>query len=273
MVDEAGSELERLVRVTGLGVGLDQSGRLSESSMRRTAAALGEFRRSLVHHRVDSLRVVATAACRGAENAEEFLNLAELALETRAEIISADEEARLAYAGVSGAFPWEDQIVVIDIGGGSTEFVSSQESCSVEIGSVRITDRMLGPGPVGFDVLQSVSEMVDELLSQAPKLSGCGIGVAGTWTSLAAMSLRLPAYDPVAVHGSVIDRTSIDRLVGLLAGLTVDEIAGIPSMDPNRAPVILGGALIARGAIRRLDMEEVKISERDLLDGVVAGLP
>ena len=159
--------------------------------------------------------------------------------------------------------------IVVDIGGGSTEFVDSEQASSHRIGSVRITDRLLSRRPVTFDELSEASRVIAVELS-AEVDNGRDywmVGVAGTWTSLAA--LLAGQYDPIAIHGSTISRIDLDRLVIRLASLDIAATAQLPGLHPKRAPVILGGAMIAREAMRRFDVSEVTVSESDLLDALV----
>jgi len=274
IVADDGSEAGRWVRVTGLGRGLDSSGALSEDAIARTVEALSEFGREMADKGVAVARAVATSASRDASNRDEFLDRAEQALGIRPEVIPGTEEAELSYRGAtlgrSGSF------VVVDIGGGSTEFVwtgdSGVEGVSVDIGSVRLTDRMLGMRPVPFEILEIASRHVAQLFEGLAVPEAAVIGVAGTWTSLAAMAANLPEYDRSRVHGSTLARPAIDHAVGWLAAHTIEETEAIPSLDPARAPVILGGAVVAREVMRHLGCTEVTVSEHDLLDGVVAAL-
>jgi exopolyphosphatase/guanosine-5'-triphosphate,3'-diphosphate pyrophosphatase len=270
IVDDEGHDLVRLAKVTGLGRGTDASGKLSDEAIERTIVVFEEFGRLCDEHGVDRRRAVATSATRDAGNRDEFLARAESALGVRPEAISGVEEAELAYFGAtrgrSGDF------AVVDIGGGSTEFVFRTDeinAVSIDIGSVRLTDRLLFERPATFEAVESAAAHVERMFAEVAVPDGSRIiGVAGTWTSLAAII----AGREGSVHDSVIDRLSADRLVARLAGLTVEETERLPGLDPARAPVILAGAVIARQVLRTLDVPEVAVSERDLLDGIVAGV-
>ncbi|MEX1004961.1 MAG: Ppx/GppA phosphatase family protein [Acidimicrobiia bacterium] len=270
VVDDDGRDLARVAQVTGLGHGVDENRRLSSDAVERTLLVFGEFGQTCARLGVDRLRAVATSATRDAENREEFLDRAEAALGTRPEVISGDQEAELAYRGATAGR--EGASVVVDIGGGSTEFVTggrSVRALSIDIGSVRLTDRLLPDRPTDFAALEEASAHVEELFRPVrPAADRVVIGVAGTWTSLAAIEMGGEGR----VHDSVIRRLTADRLVARLASLTVEQTAALAGFDPARAPVILGGAVIAREAMRALDTDEVVVSERDLLDGIVSGL-
>jgi exopolyphosphatase / guanosine-5'-triphosphate,3'-diphosphate pyrophosphatase len=277
LVADDGEEIGRWVRVTGLGRGLDASGRLAEDAIERTVTVLAEYGRLVSDHGASQARAVATSASRDAANRDQFFDRAEAALGFRPEVIAGGEEARLSYlgatAGLEGGMPY----VVVDIGGGSTEFVWETEGtvkgCSIDIGSVRLTDRLFPIRPVSFEGLEAASRHVEELFADVPRPdSGTVIGVAGTWTSLAAVAQDLAAYDRDKVHGWTLGRPEVERLIGLFASQTVEETATIPALDPARAPVILAGSVIARETMRHLTCLSVVVSERDLLDGVIASL-
>lgn len=270
VVDDEGADLVRVARVTGLGRGVDASRRLDGVAVQRTLGVFEEFAALCDTHGADRRRAVATSAARDAENRKEFLDRSEAVLGVRPEVISGTEEAELAYTGAAEGR--EGRHIVVDIGGGSTEFVYRSdriEAVSIDIGSVRLTDRLLPDRPVSYDVVETAIEHVEGLFAGVDLPGGAAvIGVAGTWTSLAAISLERDG----SVHDVVIDRLTADRLVVGLAGLTVEETAALPGLDPARAPVILAGAVIARETMRHLDVTVVTVSERDLLDGIVAGL-
>ncbi|MEX0757823.1 MAG: exopolyphosphatase [Acidimicrobiia bacterium] len=268
IVDDDGADLVRITRVTGLGRGVDSNRRFESDALDRTIAVFEEFGRLCDVHQADRRRAVATSATRDAEDREDFVDRAASALGVRPEVISGATEAELAFFGAS--MGRSNEIVVVDIGGGSTEFsYRAGTAVSIDIGSVRLTDRLLSDRPVAYDAVERAIEHVERLFAHVEIPNGFDVvGVAGTWTSLAAIARGKEG----SVHDVVLDRLTVDRLVGRLAGLTVPETAELPGLDPARAPVILGGAIIAREAMRRLDATEVTVSERDLLDGVVAGL-
>ncbi len=272
IVDDAGVEVTRIQRVTGLGRGVDAAGRFDPDAVRRTIEVLEEFGQAMKS--VTAKRAVATSASRDASDREGFLDLAEQALGIRPEVIPGTEEAALSYAGATAGMLGES--VVVDIGGGSTEFVWREgdelKASSFDVGSVRLTERHLQFRPAPFDAVEAAALSCQDAFEPVATLGGRfeAIGVAGTWTSLAAIVLE--SADRSAVHGFRLDRTGVDRLVGRLASLTVADTAALAGLDPARAPVILAGAIVAREAMRALGVDQVAVSERDLLDGVVAGL-
>lgn len=277
IVGDDGVEVGRWAKVTGLGEGLDASGRLAPDAMDRTVAVLAEYGRRAADAGVIRARAVATSASRDAANRDEFFDRAEAALGFRPEVIAGTEEAALSYRGATSGTDRPGPYVVIDIGGGSTEFVWESDGevtgHSIDIGSVRLTDRLLGHRPVGFDELEDAGRHVAALFESVPVPAvGTAIGVAGTWTSLAAIAQDLAVYDREKVHGWPLGRPEVERLIGLFASQSVEETAAIPAIDPARAPVILAGAVIARETMRHLAVLEVVVSEHDLLDGVIATL-
>lgn len=277
LIAEDGRDLVRLQRVTGLGRGVDAGGELSEEAVARTVAVLAEYGDLIRSHGAEKSRAVATSASRDAANASEFLEKASSVLGFSPEVISGEEEATLSFMGATSDLDPTGSYLVSDIGGGSTEFVwmgdGGLKAVSLQAGSVRLTDRYLESRPVDFDVLERAVRDVAALFESVEvPTDATVVGVAGTWTSLSAISLGLESYDPVVVHHSVVERLAIDRLVERLASLTIEETASIPALDPDRAPVILGGALVAREVMRRMRAQRVLVSERDLLDGIVAGL-
>ena len=192
----------------------------------------------------------------------------------RPELISGDTEARLSFRGATTSLDGDPPFLVIDPGGGSTEFVfgagSPDFAVSVDIGSVRLTERLLPDRPAEPVDVVTAAASVEAMFTgvDLPDVPGTVVGVGGTYTSLGAIALDLPAYDRLQVHGS---RLSLDRLTALvaeLAAMTVAETAAIPSLDPARAPVLLGGAVVAEAALRRSGAREIVVSEADILDGI-----
>lgn len=272
-----GADIEegRWVSVTGLGAGVDATGELAEEPMRRTLTVLTDFGRLMDERDVERRVAVATSATRDAANRNEFLDRAAEALGVRPEVITGEREGALAYLGATLDMVGEPAPTVCDIGGGSTEFVTAATSMSIDIGSVRLTDRMLRERPASERQLGQAREHVLDLFGELAPADEL-VGVAGTWTSLAAIDLDLPAYDRDLVHHHRIHRSSMEELVVRLAGLTVEETASIPSLDPERAPAMLAGSVIAECALEATGSDSALISDSDSLDGLavsISGLP
>lgn len=261
----------RWEEVTGLGRGVDRSGALGEPEMARTIECLARFGELMDRNGAGRRAAIATSATRDAANRDEFLDRAEQALGGRPEVISGEREGELAYAGATTELvpggPW----VVSDIGGGSTEFVTAAGAVSVDIGSVRLTDRILTSRPAPKGEVESALAHVGDLFAGI-EVSGGLVGVAGTWTSIAAIDLGQEAYDPHRAHHHRMTRDDVERHAWNLAGLTVEETAAIPSLDPGRAPVILAGAVIALSVMETAGVVDVIVSEQDTLDGLAKEL-
>jgi exopolyphosphatase / guanosine-5'-triphosphate,3'-diphosphate pyrophosphatase len=273
ITDEGGADLVRLVEVTGLGRGVDAAGRFSREGVRRTIPVLQRFGDLMDFEMVTRRRAVATSAARDAANREKFFDLAEPALGVRPVLISGQEEANLAYEGATGGLDQSEMWVVSDIGGGSTEFVTREGAISVDIGSVRLTERHLRRRPPSPGELSAARVQLRDAFSPVGLAEiGALVGVAGTWTSLAGIVLELPEYDRDIIHGSVLAVQQVIEAVQRLSRLTLEETASIRSLDPKRAPVILAGGLIAEGVMERLGADQVLVSETDTLDAVAKEL-
>ena len=240
----AGSDLEdlrRAVVVTGLASGVDRNRRISEASVARTLDVLAGFAARLEEDRVDAVAAVATSACRDAANGAEVMDRFEQVLGVRPVIISGQREAELAFSGVASHRGAGSQLTVIDIGGGSTEIIAGADavewSCSYDIGSVRLTDRLLPVRPADDADLLRAREEADAIFAEPvpPARSEDVVGVAGSFTSMAGIALQLEAYDRNQVHGTFLTTAQVASLVTTLAALSVEETAEIPSLDPRRS--------------------------------------
>lgn len=266
--------VERRVVVTGLGVGVDATGRLGAAGVARTLEVLASYREASGSAGAVRMRVVATAAVRDAANRDEFLNRAAGVLGLRPEVIDGEEEAALSFLGAAGGAVGSEPCLVIDVGGGSTEFVFGIEAPvwlrSIDLGSRRITERSLARLPAHAEALALARRAAGEAFAglTLPGIPEKVIGTGGTYTALGAIALGLEAYDPDRVHGSLLTLRALDGLVDRLAALTLEATAALPSLDPARAPVLLGGAILAAEALRRSGRPDLMVSEADLLDGV-----
>lgn len=271
LITDGIAEMGRWVEVTGLGRGVDETGRLSATAIERTIEVLSRFGQLMDSQGVGRRAAIATSATRDADNRDDFLDLAASAIGVRPQVIEGDVEGELAYRGATADLPAGTGYVVSDIGGGSTEFVRSSGGVSIDIGSVRLTDRMLGDRPSGAESLTRARGHVAEMFEGVAR-GGELVGVAGTWTSLGAIDLDLDTYDRERVHHHTVSRPDIEELTTRLASLTIEETAAIPAMDPARAPVILAGAVIAGCVMDAVGSHTVLVSERDTLDGLAMQL-
>lgn len=266
-------DLGRWEEVTGLGRGVDAMGELSESAISQTLRVLSRYGVLMDEAGIVERAAVATSASRAASNREEFFDRAEQVLGVRPALISGDEEAALAYAGATSGLSLPLPMVVSDIGGGSTEFASEEGGVSVEIGSVRLTERHLPNRPASRGELAAARDEVARLFASVEIPAAASlVGVAGTWTSLASIAQDLPTHEVASVHRSRVAREQLIALVDRLGELTVDQTAAIPALLPGRAPVILAGAVVAAGVMEVTGVDEVYISGRDTLDGVAMKL-
>ncbi len=270
LITDGVTESGRWVQVTGLGKGVDATGVLAADALERTLVALSRFGEQMDLDAVDARAAVATSATRDAVNREEFLDQAEIALGVRPDVISGEREGALSFAGATSDLSADDW-VVSDIGGGSTEFVTRNGAVSIDIGSVRLTDRVLPDRPSTAEEVERAKRHVASLFSSI-RVRGPLVGVAGTWTSLAAIDLGLPRYDRASVHHHRLDPGALAAITSDLARRTLAETESIPSLDPKRAPVILAGAVVAGGVLDAVEAQTVLVSEQDSLDGLAAEL-
>jgi exopolyphosphatase/guanosine-5'-triphosphate,3'-diphosphate pyrophosphatase len=273
-------EVERDLRITRLGQGVDATGEFHPDALARTFAACDEYAATLARHGVDALRFVATSAARDAGNREAFFAGVRERLGVEAEVIAGDEEAQLSFEGALGAAPdAEAPTLVMDIGGGSTELVLGQpgrpvRGISLDMGSVRLRERFLASDPPTVDEVAEASEFIDDLLDASGvdfDAARSWLGVGGTATSLSAIAQGLAAYDRSRVHGSTVTRDQLADLAHVLLETPVAQVLEIPTMVPGRADVICAGALICHRIAARLGVD-LTVSESDILDGIVAGL-
>ena len=264
-------EIERRLTITRLGEGVDERRRLLPVPIARVRNTLAEYRRELESLGAARTLAIGTSAIRDAENGEAFLGEIEWSYGFETRLLDGDEEAALMLRGVSaGRDAPLDGTLVVDIGGGSTELVqspngSAPSSVSLDVGCVRITERFLASDPPSGTELDEAAAYVRSLLpSRDPRGA---IGVAGTVTTLATLDLGLDEYDPERTHLHRIARESVERELDRLAAMTLEERLHVPGLEPGRAPVIVAGALILREVLRAYDLEEIEVSERDILHG------
>lgn len=276
------TQLERHTEVTRLGEGVDASGRLSAAAADRVCAALERYREIATTAGAERTLAVATSAVREAENGTELADRVRgLGFDIR--VIDGDEEARLTFLGATSHRPGIEHAedaptLVIDIGGGSTELVSGRPGHSLEfhvstkLGSVRQTERHLHSDPPRHSELEALAEEAREILAAAaPEETragiATGIAVAGTPTSLAAIDQELVPYDPERVDGYVLDLAAVERMLAMLALQPVDQRREVKGLHPERAPTIVAGVAILVEAMRLFGLDEIEVSEADILDG------
>ena len=287
IVGGEGEILDRQMKVTRLGEGVDTNRKLSAEAIERTLAVLREYRKSMDAHGVVRARMAATSAARDATNANDFLTAAREVTGVDPELLSGSQEGRLSFQGATSDLPSTSDApeLVVDIGGGSTELVvgvpgheESLEILSLDIGCVRVTERFFLFDPPQPEQLRDARLAISEALVKArDSLSslepgGRVIGLAGTVSTLGSLSIGVPSYERDRVHHSVLTAEQVEWWLNALASETSSERAVRPGMDPGRADVIVGGVLILSEIMSVFDRATCLVSEADILDGLVASL-
>lgn len=272
-------ELARETRITRLAQGVDSTGYLAEEAVDRVLAALADYREAIDGLGATQVTAVATSAVRDADNGADFLATLRDRFGFEAKILSGDEEARLTFLGATAARPADGQpVLVLDIGGGSTEFVvgaagqTPEFHVSTQAGAVRQTERHVTADPPPREDLHALAEEVSEVIAAAVPgelrgSTGSGIAVAGTATSVAAIDQELDPYDPERVHGYELQLAASERVLAMLAALPEDERREVKGLHPDRAPTIVAGVVILIEAMRAFGLETMETSEADILHG------
>jgi exopolyphosphatase/guanosine-5'-triphosphate,3'-diphosphate pyrophosphatase len=288
----AHTDLLRRMEVVRLGQGVDATGRLAPEAIERTRVVLAEYAAQARELGAERVRMVATSATRDAANRADFEAMVTATLGQLPDVVSGVEEAELSYLGATaslaaaarahGAEAPRPPFLVVDIGGGSTEFVLGDASGvraarSVDVGCVRLTERHLRSDPPPPDEVQAaeadVRAALELVAADVPvREAATLVGLAGSVTTVAALALGLPAYDPVAIHGSRIPVAAVRSVTAGLLSATRAKRAASPVMHPGRVDVIGAGALVLRVIMDAFDMEEVVVSEHDILDGIALRL-
>jgi exopolyphosphatase/guanosine-5'-triphosphate,3'-diphosphate pyrophosphatase len=275
------SDLVRTMRVVRLGEGIDRTGEFSQGALERTFAACEEYAALLAAHGNPPLRFVATSATRDAGNRADFMAGVMARLGVEPDVIPGAEEAELSFVGAVRGLPQgllAEPVLVVDIGGGSTEFVLGGElpshSISVNVGCVRMTERHLRSDPPSAGEVDLVEADLADALAAVASAVPVGdartlVGVAGSVTTVAAMALDLREYDPAVLHGAVVTRDQVERVTEQLLAMTRAQRAALPFMHEGRVDVIAGGAMVLRALMRAFGQEQVIASETDILDGIV----
>jgi exopolyphosphatase/guanosine-5'-triphosphate,3'-diphosphate pyrophosphatase len=287
LVHDGVTEFDRRSTITRLGEGVDAERRLRTEAMERTAEVLAQYRTVCDELAVDKIRIIATSASRDAANREEFFDLVETRCGIRPEVVSGTVEASLAFSGATAstaaAASNTDPTLVIDIGGGSTEFILGDRngvlgSISIDVGSVRLTERELHRDPPRPEELTNaigwVSDHFEEVEQAIVDIRSARsvVGVAGTITTVAAVELGLIDYDRDRIHGFVLTRAAAEEVFRTLATESLADRVHNPGLPRARADIIVGGCCILVAIMRWLHLDHLVVSESDLLDGTVIEL-
>ncbi|MEU8385654.1 Ppx/GppA phosphatase family protein [Streptosporangium sp. NPDC048865] len=285
-------DLDRRMEIVRLGQGVDETGRLAPEALERTFGAMRGYAGLIEEHGASSVRVVATSATRDAANRQDFVDGVRDIFGVEPEVITGAEEAELSFAGATRdlvRFSPETGLpapegtrplyLVVDIGGGSTEFVLGsthvEAALSVDIGCVRLTERHLrGAGdPPSAEAIEAMTADIDDALDRVAaevpvERALTMVGLAGSVTTVAGIALDLPEYNPKKIHHSRITAGQVHGIAERLLGMTVERRAAIPLMHPGRVDVIGAGALILDRIVTRYGFADVVASEHDILDGI-----
>lgn len=284
VVDTAsGGVLDRRMTITRLGQGVEQTGALADDAVQRVIDCLSDYRSAMDAHGVKQVRAVATSACRDAGNRDEFFERVETTLATPPELLSGDEEGRLAFAGATAVLdPADGPFLVVDIGGGSTEFVYghsvAEAGLSCDIGCVRLTEQYVRHDPPLAeelaDCLAICEAHLDDVARRIPQAAAARtlVGLAGTVSTAAAVEIGLACYDRERIHHFRLSKSAVEDVYRTLATEPLADRIHNPGLAPERAEVIVGGLSILVRVMRYFGFEECLVSESDILDGIIAEL-
>jgi exopolyphosphatase/guanosine-5'-triphosphate,3'-diphosphate pyrophosphatase len=284
------TDVVREMRVVRLGQGVDATGELAPEALERTFAATADYARLIKEHEAVKVRFVATSASRDARNRDVFVDGIRALLGVEPEVISGDEEAALSFAGASSVLPILDgqEVLVVDLGGGSTEFVLGTAAGvtaakSVDIGCVRLTERHLRQDPPTAEQIAAAQADVDDAISRARQdvpleRATAVVGVAGSITTITAHAMRLPEYSPDAIHGTELPLETVRAAADDLLAMDRSSRAALPYMHPGRVDVIGAGGLVWGRILEQLAgltggrITTATASEHDILDGIALSI-
>jgi len=283
LVHDGTNTLERLMTITKLGEGVDSSGRLGAEAIARTVAALRSYREVMDRHGVERVRITATSAARDAANADEFFDAAEAVVGTRPELLSGLEEGRLSFRGATAELDASDgPFLVFDIGGGSTEFAFGIEEAtaavSLDIGCVRLTEKYIEsdpPAPQELLACLSITEAhLDDVAREMPDAFGAKtfVGLAGTVAAAAMVEIGLPEYDRDEVHHFRLSKEAAEDVYRTVAMESRADRSHNPGLEPGRVDTIVAGMSILVRIMRYFGIDELLVSEADILDGLAFSL-
>ncbi|HZX37880.1 MAG TPA: Ppx/GppA phosphatase family protein [Streptomyces sp.] len=270
-------DLDRRMTIVRLGQGVDRTGRLEPEALERTFAACREYAAVIEKHGAQRIRFVATSASRDASNRDDFVRGVLDILGVEPEVITGDREAEFSFTGATKELPGHEERLVVDIGGGSTEFVVGHDEVeaarSVDIGCVRLTERHIRHDPPTPEEVAAMRADIEAALDLAEETvpireAQTLVGLAGSVTTVAAIALGLDEYDSTRIHHSRIPYSQVKAVSDALLKAGHEQRAGYPPMHPGRVDVIGAGALVLLAIMERIGVPEVVVSEHDILDGI-----
>jgi exopolyphosphatase/guanosine-5'-triphosphate,3'-diphosphate pyrophosphatase len=275
--DETLHELARDMVITRLGQGVDRTGRIAPDALTRTVRVLERYCRRARALEAERIHLVATSAVRDASNREELAGSVERLTGEPMEIATGEQEAAISFLGATRGLEAARPVLVLDIGGGSTEFVLGdtrvRSAVSAQMGSVRLTERYIHTDPPSYEELDRLDLAITSVLHQVEDRipvhdARTLLAVAGTSTTVQAIAMQLPEYDPTLLHRTVLARADAESVFRILADMTTEERRAIPVMVPGREDVIPAGAAILVAVMQRWGFSQAVVSETDLLDGI-----
>lgn len=284
LVSEGGRvTLDRLMRITRLGKGVDGTGRLDGDAIARTVDVLREYRAVMDRFSVERVRITATSAARDAANRDEFFDAAHAVVGARPELLSGDEEGRLSFLGATADLdPASGPFLVCDIGGGSTEFAFGATSCeaaiSIDVGCVRITEQFLHGDPPTAEELSTALSVIEVHLDDVARAIPDGpeaatfVGLAGTVSTAASVELGLATYDRDRIHHFTLTKAAVEDVFRTLATEAIADRVFNPGLERERADVIVGGLCVLVTIMRRWGLSTCLVSESDILDGLAMSI-
>ena len=273
--------VERLMTITRLGAGVDATGHLDDAALERTLSCLAGYAQRWNDLGAERVRISATSAVRDAADRDRFFDGTKARTGAPAQVLTGEQEARTAFLGATASVGGEPPFLVLDIGGGSTEFIlgttGPEAMTSRQLGCVRLTERTITLDPPSGEDLERATTVIDAELDAVEEIVPASraqtlIGVAGTVTTIAALHLDLPSYQADAIHGTRVPAGDVARIAGELARMTSAQRRELGPMAPGREDVIVAGALILRRVVERFGFADVLTSESDILDGLALEL-
>ncbi len=282
--------LERKMEVTRLGRDLDMNNNfISDDSAKKTLKVLSAYGRVIRNHNVSKYRAIGTSTLRKAVNSKNFISSVEKDTGIKVDVVSGREEALLSFCGavknINSNLPGSksglaSRILVIDIGGGSSEFIMGDYNCnleftsSIDIGCVSLTERFINSGVPDEKKINQMRNYIEDrirsTIEDIKKFKSLSIvGVAGTITTLAAVDLKLEEYDSEKIHGHILNLKIIEEIYDFLCGMNFEDRKKVTGLDPKRADIIIGGTEIVLTILKMLGRREILVSERDILDGII----